>query len=123
MRPDSSNSTCFTLWYHAYGPSIGALRIYIADSNVTNRNLLWEISGQQSTDSNDWQQGILPIPVIQNDYVIILEGTVGKSYDGDISVDDIAFTNFTSSCSKKPSFSSPTTTTVGPSTSPPTVYG
>ena len=67
MRPDSSNSTCFTLWYHAYGPSIGALRIYIADSNVTNRNLLWEISGQQSTDSNDWQQGILPITNVQND--------------------------------------------------------
>ena len=116
-------STCLTLWYHAFGSSIGSLRIYSADTNITNRNLLWEISGQQSVDNKDWKKGVVPISNIQDKYVVLIEGTVGKDYNGDISIDDIAFLDYTSSCSLEPTLAIPTTTTKAPTTTQGSVYG
>lgn len=81
-----SKDICFTLWYHAYGTAIGSLNIYTADVNLTNRNLVWSVSGQQSLNQQDWKQGVVPISNIQNDYVILIEGTVGSTLnsEGDI---------------------------------------
>ena len=41
--------------------------------------MLWELRGQQSSSSTDWKQGIMPITNINNDYTIVIEGTVGTS--------------------------------------------
>lgn len=65
----------------------------------------------------------MPITTIQSDYVIILEGTIGKSYDGDISVDDIEFLDYSSSCTIEPGLALPTTTTRPPTTTQGSVYG
>lgn len=87
FAPDESKSTCFTFWYHALGPSVGSLRIYMADTNVTTKTLLWSINGQQSINSTDWKQGVLPIINIQNNYVLVIEGVVGGFYAGDIRLE------------------------------------
>ncbi len=45
---------------------------------------MWELNGAQSSDSYDWKKGVLPITNMKNDYLLVIEGTVGRSYDGDI---------------------------------------
>ena len=57
FQPDSTNAICFTFWYHALGSTVGSMRIFKADENVTNRIQLWEIVGQQSVDGRDWKKG------------------------------------------------------------------
>lgn len=83
-------SICFSFWYHAFGNSIGNLRIYLADANSSNRILSWEISGQQSSDKKDWKQGVLPLNNINYDYKIIIEGTIGVASTGTSINGDIA---------------------------------
>ncbi|RMZ97804.1 MAM and LDL-receptor class A domain-containing 2-like [Brachionus plicatilis] len=112
----STNSLCFTFWYNAYGRTIGSLKVYIADSNSTLQNLIWEISGQQSNDSTDWKQGVVSVSYDQ-DFKLIFEGKVGTSITGDIAIDDIVIIENATSCIRQPSFSEPTTP--GPSTSTP----
>ena len=88
FTPDAATkATCFTWWYHAYGSTVGALRVFLADANATSRVMLWELRGQQSLNSTDWKQGILPITNINSDYTILIEGTVGvgtSTYYSDI---------------------------------------
>jgi hypothetical protein len=57
FKPDSTNALCFTFWYHALGTTVGALRVFKADENVTNLVQLWEIVGQQSVNDKDWKKG------------------------------------------------------------------
>ncbi len=57
FKPDSTNALCFTFWYHALGTTVGALRVFKADENVTNLIQLWEIVGQQSVNDKDWKKG------------------------------------------------------------------
>ncbi len=89
FSPNKEKAVCFTFWYHAYGSSIGSLRIYSMNDADDSKTLLWEISGQQSKDEYDWQEGVLPITNIENDYKIAIEGTVGSdkfsSITGDIA--------------------------------------
>lgn len=61
------------------GSSVGSLRVYTADANVTQKTLLWDIKGPQSLNGMDWKQGVLPITDLNDDYVVVIEGTVGAN--------------------------------------------
>ena len=37
---------------------MGALRVFMADVNVTNSVKIWEVIGKQSISGIDWKQGI-----------------------------------------------------------------
>ncbi|XP_045208516.1 MAM domain-containing glycosylphosphatidylinositol anchor protein 1-like [Mercenaria mercenaria] len=82
------NYMCFSMWYFAYGSNIGDLRIILKQSKFVNKTeTLWINSFQGSL----WKQttvSILPTGPFQ----IIIEGTVGSGYLGDIAVDDVAVT-------------------------------
>lgn len=79
----STNSLCFTFWYNAFGSSVGSLKVYVADENSTVQNLIWEVSGQQSSNASDWKQGVVSLSS-DKDFKIIFEGIVGTSITGDI---------------------------------------
>ncbi len=91
FAPGDDAATCFSFWYHALGDSVGSLRVFLANaSNIQSRQLLWEINGEQSINSYDWRQGVVPVTNIQDEYKILIEGTVGEddfgsSYNGDIA--------------------------------------
>ncbi|CAF0741650.1 unnamed protein product, partial [Brachionus calyciflorus] len=76
---------CLYFWYHAYGKDVGALNIYSELQNQTSRNLLWTISRDQG---NQWLLARLPTDY-QTDFKIIFEGVVGKSWFGDVAIDDV----------------------------------
>lgn len=79
---------CLFFWYHAYGKDIGTLNVYNElQTNSTNkpRSLIWSISRDQG---DKWFLARVPTNV-QNDFKIVFEGIVGKSYLGDVAIDDV----------------------------------
>lgn len=67
-------------------------KFYIFPVLGSYNRTLWHLSGNQG---NQWSQGQAPIPVQSTSYTIIFEGIRGKSYTGDIAIDDITFSSST----------------------------
>lgn len=65
-----------------------SLCIFTGSSNRT----IWHLSGNQG---QQWLQGQAPIPVLKTSYKVIFEGVRGRSYTGDIAIDDISFSGST----------------------------
>ena len=57
--PTSSSGRCLKFWYHMYGVNIGSLKIYYKTNST--RQILWGLSGQQSSKHSDWKFGQAPI--------------------------------------------------------------
>ena len=75
-----------------YGSEIGSLRVLVrnnvSSTSLTSEACLWSISGQMGDQWNSGQANISSIYTNQP-FQIILEGTVGGGYHGDIAVDDV----------------------------------
>jgi hypothetical protein len=70
------------------GVDIGRLNIYIrtfVSSNFTSETLIWALPGPQG---QEWKHGLVPLQP-SGRYQIIIEGLRGKSYEGDIALDDM----------------------------------
>ena len=74
---------CLSFWYHMYGSTIGTLNIYMKTNSV--ETLLKTYNGSQG---NAWIEGEVGLHSASN-FKVILEGTRGGDYTGDISLDDI----------------------------------
>ena len=57
----------------------------LTSTNFTIESLIWALPGPQG---REWKHGLVPIQP-SGRYQIIIEGLRGKSYEGDIAVDDI----------------------------------
>lgn len=80
----SAITKCLTFWYHMYGPHVGSLNVYA--NTTTLGSPIWSKSG---TQGNQWKQAIdLEIQMNQS-YSLVFEGVRGRSYRGDIAIDDI----------------------------------
>lgn len=80
-----ASSKCFTFWYHAYGDGVGTLSIFTANENRTMQTLIWKLNGKQSVNNTDWKYATVPLENLSQTYKIVIEGTVGNDYDGDIA--------------------------------------
>ncbi|XP_078334103.1 MAM and LDL-receptor class A domain-containing protein 1-like [Crassostrea virginica] len=97
---------CMNFWYHMYGANIGTLRIWILPNGTVNPIPLWEL---QNAQGNQWKQGSIALPKQTGTFMILVKGTVGSGFLGDIAVDDITFTS-TAGCSRMPANAVPTVT-------------
>ncbi|XP_041460946.1 MAM and LDL-receptor class A domain-containing protein 1-like [Lytechinus variegatus] len=83
------NHMCMTFWYHMYGAHVGTLNVgYGNTDGNTEGPVIWTKSGDQSYD---WIVGHVAITTTVKNPKVYLEGTAGKGYQGDISIDDIMF--------------------------------
>jgi hypothetical protein len=74
-----------------YGVDIGRLNIYLrtlTSSNFTIESLVWVLAGPQG---KEWKHAFAPIQA-SGRYQIIVEAIRGKSFEGDIAIDDIGIT-------------------------------
>ncbi|XP_005091598.2 MAM and LDL-receptor class A domain-containing protein 1 [Aplysia californica] len=83
----SSGDGCFQLWYNMYGAGIGALNVYLMPSDGPLKSLV-SLEGEQG---RDWR--MLSVNISSTDFRIVLEGVRGKSFMGDIAVDDVRLTD------------------------------
>eukprot|EP00795_Rhopilema_esculentum_P012712 gene12712-3431_t len=82
VYPASVKGRCLNFWYHMYGADIGSLNIYLTTPTGTP---LWNRTGNQN---NVWRHGRVTLQS-NSSYTVVIEGIVGKSYRGDIALDDI----------------------------------
>ncbi|XP_022097777.1 MAM and LDL-receptor class A domain-containing protein 2-like [Acanthaster planci] len=94
---------CMTFWYHMYGVDIGEL--LVLKSTLSSEAVIWFLSGQQSTNSTDWKYGQVGV-TDSNPFQVMFEGVVGKSFAGDIAIDDVLF--LPGLCNAFPTIADPT---------------
>ncbi|XP_078483559.1 MAM and LDL-receptor class A domain-containing protein 1-like isoform X2 [Ciona intestinalis] len=97
----SKESKCMKFYYHMFGTSIGSLSIYLAHGLQMGLPLWYR-------DSNQGDQWLLGQTTISSakDYEVVIAGSIGSSYYGDISIDDITITD--GACSEMCDFDHPT---------------
>lgn len=78
----------FNFWYHMYGSSVNSLSVYMQPISGP-RQTLWTKSGNQG---NRWIKASADL-VSAVPYQVIIEAVAGRSWTGDIAVDDITLTN------------------------------
>ncbi|XP_077978860.1 MAM and LDL-receptor class A domain-containing protein 1-like [Glandiceps talaboti] len=112
----SSSGHCLIFWYHMNGADIGTLRVLIKEQNGYEQ-IVWQLSG----DYGDiWLEGQVGITT-NGFYEVYFEGIIGNDYLGDMSLDDISFTN--SYCGVSPIGATPTLVPTLPSPAATTVTG
>ncbi|XP_014294689.1 uncharacterized protein [Halyomorpha halys] len=84
----ADNSSCFIFWYHMYGNTIGTLNVFL------NNVLAFQ---RQGNHGDRWIKGIISLSenVTSSDLQIIIEGSYGGGYTGDIGLDDFSIANGT----------------------------
>jgi len=95
--PVSSSGRCIHFWYTMYGTTVDTLNVYLRIAGQ-NDSFIWMLQGNQG---NGWLSAQAPIPKANVDYSIVFEGVRGRSYTGDIAIDDVTFTE--DQCSAQPS--------------------
>ncbi|XP_052225453.1 MAM and LDL-receptor class A domain-containing protein 1-like isoform X1 [Dreissena polymorpha] len=80
-----SGPQCLHFWYNMNGASIGTLKVFMSQNNAFPGYTIWGLSGNQS---RDWKQAHVTLDS-HVDFHIIIEGTVGAGFLGDIAIDDI----------------------------------
>lgn len=83
-----SGIMCMRFFYHMYGRHIADLQIYLKEDGM--ENFVW---GRYKNQGNTWRYS--NVTVFGNNYTIIFAARVGKSYQGDIALDEITFVNGT----------------------------
>ena len=89
----ATTASCLAFWYNMYGVNIGSLNIYqeivsLSTSPTTGFTKLKSIVGNQG---QRWQLAQIPVSA-RAPYSLIIEGTVGNGYQGDLALDDISLT-------------------------------
>ncbi|XP_008560239.1 uncharacterized protein LOC103580309 [Microplitis demolitor] len=82
-----TDSGCFSFWYHMYGGTIGALRVYFKEESIETPKIMFEKLGNQG---NRWLHGLFDLPKTNSSFQIIIEGVRGTSYVSDLAIDDVA---------------------------------
>ncbi|XP_054848150.1 MAM and LDL-receptor class A domain-containing protein 1 isoform X2 [Eublepharis macularius] len=82
------NKSCiFRFHYHMFGKHIYRLAVFQRTASNTRGHLLWQTFGNQG---NRWIRKILYI-MSSEPFQILVEGTVGDGFTGDIGIDDLSF--------------------------------
>uniref|UniRef100_A0AAY4DRE8 MAM domain-containing protein n=1 Tax=Denticeps clupeoides TaxID=299321 RepID=A0AAY4DRE8_9TELE len=83
----SSSSCVFRFHYHMYGQHVFRLAVYMRTKSNGRGHMLWVRYGDQG---NLWHRKTLFLNSAQP-FQILLEGTVGDDFTGDIAIDDLSF--------------------------------
>ncbi|XP_027656679.2 MAM and LDL-receptor class A domain-containing protein 1 [Falco cherrug] len=111
----SVNGTCiFRFHYHMFGKQVYKLSVFQRTVSNTNGWLLWYKFGNQE---NRWNRQTLHISS-SKPFQILVKGTVGDGFTGDIGLDDMSFLGCTLYNGNLPTISTTTSGTSVPATLP-----
>ncbi len=84
------NNPHMEFWYNMYGANMGDLHVDVYDNGVWNTDVLL-LSGQQSTDGNDWKVATIDLSSYKQGTTqqIRFRGITGSDWLGDIAIDDV----------------------------------
>ncbi|KAJ8022250.1 MAM and LDL-receptor class A domain-containing protein 2 [Holothuria leucospilota] len=79
------STVCLEFYYHMYGSSIGTLNVFISSANTHNL-----IFSRSQNHGDRWWQALVNF-TSDSEWQVTFEAIRGRSYDGDIAIDDITF--------------------------------
>ncbi|XP_068091691.1 MAM and LDL-receptor class A domain-containing protein 1 isoform X2 [Hyperolius riggenbachi] len=89
---NNNNKTCiFRFYYHMYGKQIYSLAVHKRTLRNTRGQLLWQAFGNKG---NWWLKKVLFINS-SLPFQLLITGSVGDGFTGDIAIDDLSFLNCT----------------------------
>ncbi|CAD5114095.1 DgyrCDS3243 [Dimorphilus gyrociliatus] len=77
--------SCISLYYHMFGSGIGKLKVYVQKKSGKILGNVWSKTGPQG---NQWHHMQMDIANTTSG-ILIIEGTRGPSWSGDIAIDNI----------------------------------
>ncbi|GAB1608584.1 hypothetical protein Ahia01_001142600 [Argonauta hians] len=80
----SVGMVCVGMYYHMYGSNIGTLNVYASTGDNSQK-----IFTKSRTQGYKWHQALIEFQT-QSPFKIIVEGTHGRGYNGDIAIDDVS---------------------------------
>ncbi|XP_035268745.1 MAM and LDL-receptor class A domain-containing protein 1 isoform X1 [Anguilla anguilla] len=86
-RGQGSRPCTFRFHYHMFGKHIFSLAVYLRTTASGRGQLLWVRWGEQG---NLWHRKTLYLSSIRP-FQVLVEGTVGDDFNGDIAIDDLSF--------------------------------
>ncbi|XP_030635015.1 MAM and LDL-receptor class A domain-containing protein 1 [Chanos chanos] len=86
-RIDNTQTCVFRFHYHMFGKHIFRLAVYLRTQSTERGSLLWVRYGDQG---NLWHKKTLYLNSARP-FQILIEGTVGDDFAGDIAIDDLSF--------------------------------
>ncbi|XP_051910036.1 MAM and LDL-receptor class A domain-containing protein 1 isoform X1 [Hippocampus zosterae] len=88
MKPFNTRQPCvFRFHYHMFGSQVFCLAIYLRTTSTGRGQLLWVGYADQG---NIWHRKTLYLTSARP-FQIVIEGTVGDDFNGDIAIDDLSF--------------------------------
>ncbi|KAM8881350.1 MAM and LDL-receptor class A domain-containing protein 1 [Synchiropus picturatus] len=88
MQPGKARHRCmFRFHYHMFGTHVFCLAVYMRTTATGRGHMLWVRYGNQG---NLWHRKTLYLNSARP-FQILIEGTVGDDFNGDIAIDDLSF--------------------------------
>ncbi|XP_037829280.1 MAM and LDL-receptor class A domain-containing protein 1 isoform X2 [Kryptolebias marmoratus] len=111
----SHRSHCvFRFYYCMFGSHVFSLAVYLRTTSTGRGPMLWAKYGNQG---NLWHRKTLYLHSAQP-FQILIEGTVGDDFKGDIAIDDLSFLDCETLDGELPSLITPAVTTPAPTVLP-----
>ena len=85
----SSRTCSMRFFYHMYGNHIGSLSVYTRPAVGGAMKSVWTKSNSQG---DRWIRAVVPLSS-STDFQVVISGVAGTSFQGDIAIDDVAFTS------------------------------
>ncbi|CAL1597133.1 unnamed protein product [Knipowitschia caucasica] len=106
----------FRFHFHMFGAQVFSLAVYLRTTSTGRGHMLWVRYGNQG---NMWHRKTLYLNSARP-FQIVIEGTVGDDFNGDIGIDDLSFLHCVPYSGELPSANStiPAVTTVAPTVQP-----
>lgn len=83
----NTNQATLDYWYHAYGSTIGSLRVDVLGDNGWENGVIPAVEGDQG---NSWKNQQVNLDNWQGQTVVVrFDGKSGNGYTGDLAIDDI----------------------------------
>ena len=91
FKPNSA-ILCFNFYYHMFGTNVGNLSVLYHAAGSKTMTVLYSKTGNQGIF---WLRGSAKLPINKQNYHLIVAGTRGNGFQGDIGLDDFSFNNCT----------------------------
>lgn len=82
----ATSGSCFSFWYHMLGREVGDLTVYVKINNV----LMPPTWSRMGNRGDIWRFGQVTVNSSNAPFNIIIEGSVGNGFVGDMAIDDIS---------------------------------
>lgn len=90
----NNEKLCLVFHYHMNGHTMGDLKVFVQEVPTGVETKMFQLSGNQGSKS--WSRAVIPINPPNKPFKIVIEGSTSYGFYGDIAIDDIKLSKYSS---------------------------